>query len=346
MMANGARFTSSRCGDAVRLSGFAVMLFASWAHAQVGATVPSSLDQTAAITSKGKMAPSNLTGGPIALPEDFSRLLLAPGFRIEMSVFNAPEMDQTLQVDNTGNISVPLVRPVHVANGTLRDAEKKIDAALVDQEILVNPHVSLMIIAFTQPPVLVAGEVQSPGKVQILAPRPLLDLIASAGGVTTAAGGDIEIDHPQPGGLDTVVHIPYANGKEPTVARQTLVYPGDTVFVRRAGVIYVLGAVNRPGGYLMVNGGNLTVAQAVALAYGTSPIGSTSNVAIIRKHGDSTEQVRVSLTREQKGEQAQFPLQDGDMVYVPTSKLKEALINSSTVLSSAASASIYTIAAH
>lgn len=62
MMANGARFTSSRCGDAVRLSGVAVMLFASWAHAQVGATVPSSLDQTAAITSKGKMAPSNLTG--------------------------------------------------------------------------------------------------------------------------------------------------------------------------------------------------------------------------------------------------------------------------------------------
>jgi polysaccharide export outer membrane protein len=345
-MVNGACFISSRYGNAVRLSGFAVVLLAGWAHAQVGATISSSLDQTAGITSKGKVTPSGSFGGPIALPEDFSRLLLAPGFRIEMSVFGAPEMDQTLQVDNSGNVTVPLVGPVYVANGTLLAAEKKITDALVDKELLVNPQVSLIITAFTQPPVLVAGEVQLPGKIQILAPQPLLDLIASAGGVTTAAGGDIEIDHPQPGGLDAVVHIQYANGKEPTVARQTLVYPGDTVFVRRAGVIYVLGAVNRPGGYLMVNGGNLTVAQAVALAYGTSPIGSTSTVTVIRKHGDTVEQVRVPLTKEEKGEQAQLPLQDGDMVYVPTSKLKAALINSSTVLSSAASATIYAAAAH
>jgi len=113
------------------------------------------------------------------------------------------------------------------------------------------------------------------------------------------------------------------------------------VFVRRAGVIYVLGAVVHPGGYLMVNGGNLTLTQAIAAAAGTTPVASPSNTIIVRKNGTELIQLRPQLTKEQRGLVASMPLQDGDMVYVPTSKIKSALINSSMVISSAASAAIY-----
>jgi len=43
----------------------------------------------------------------------------------------------------------------------------------------------------------------------------------------------------------------------------TVIQPGDTVTVKRAGIVYVLGAVTRPGGYIMQEGGELDVTQAV-----------------------------------------------------------------------------------
>jgi polysaccharide export outer membrane protein len=253
-------------------------------------------------------------------------------------------MSQRLSVDDVGDLEVALAGRVHVDGDTLREAEQKIARALVSKQMMNAPVVTLEITAFVPHSVLVAGEVQQPGKIQALAPRPLLDVIASAGGVTTAAGGDIEIHHPKPDSTEDVRHIPYANGKEPMEAQAALVYPGDSVFVRRAGVIYVLGAVYRPGGYLMVNGGELTVTQAIALASGTTPVAATSGTIIVRKQGNALVQLHPELGKAQKGELLPTALLDGDMVYVPNSKLKSALINSSTVLSSAASAGIYAAA--
>jgi polysaccharide export outer membrane protein len=317
-----------------------VVLGSALARAQ-GISVSSSLDQTATITSRGSHATAN-PAGPIALPEAFSHLVLAPGFTVQLTVFDAPEMDETLAVDPSGNLAVPLVGLVQVADDDLRTAERKIRAALIDKQELVDPQVTLVITAYPQTPVVVAGEVQQPGKFPILAPQPVLDLIAAAGGVTTAAGGEIEIDHRGPEGTNEVRRIPFANGQPPEEAHQTLVYPGDTVFVRRAGVVYVLGAVNRPGGYLMVNGTSLTVPQAVALASGTLPVAVTSHAVVVRKGPNGPQQIQVALRAQDKGEQSAFVLQSGDMLYVPTSTIKSVLYNSSAILSSAASAAIYT----
>jgi polysaccharide biosynthesis/export protein len=303
-------------------------------------TVESSLEQTAGITSRG-VQPASAPGTLTALPEDISKLRLVPGLVVQMSVFGAPEMTQTLTVDDTGDVAVPLAGPVHVEGDTLRQAEATIARALVDKQMINDAEVSLQLMAYLPRSVVVAGEVQQPGRIQLLAPRPLLDVLASAGGVTTAAGGDIELRHPVPGSQDEVSHIPYANGKEPTAAESALVYPGDSIFVRRAGVIYVLGAVVRPGGYLMVNAGKLSLPQAIAAANGTTPVASLNRTIIIRRQGDKLVRLQLDLNKEQRGDASPLPLQDGDMVFVPTSKVKSALINSSAVLSSAASAAIY-----
>jgi polysaccharide biosynthesis/export protein len=302
--------------------------------------VQSSLEQTAGITSRGAQPVAN-AATLTALPEDISKMRLMPGLVLQMSVFGAPEMTQALSVDDRGDVAVPLAGLVHVQGDTLREAETRIARALEEKQMINDPEVSLQLMAYTPRTVVVAGEVQQPGRIQLLAPRPLLDVLASAGGVTTAAGGDIEVRHPVSGAPDEVSHIPYANGKEPTAAESALVYPGDSIFVRRAGVIYVLGAVTRPGGYLMVNAGKLTLTQAIATAYGTTPVASPNRTIIIRRQGDKLVRMQLDLNKEQRGEAAPLPLQDGDVVYVPTSKVKSALINSSAVLSSAASAAIY-----
>ena len=46
------------------------------------------------------------------------------------------------------------------------------------------------------------------------------------------------------------------------------VEPGDHIVVTRAGVVYVIGDVGRPGGYLIENKDTVTVLQALALAQG------------------------------------------------------------------------------
>jgi polysaccharide biosynthesis/export protein len=301
-------------------------------------TINSNLEQTAGTTSTRRSLTPN--SGPAALPDDFAKLRLDTGYQLELEVFGAPEMSCSLRVDDDGNVNVPLIGAVHVAGATLRDAEKAIAHELVAKEILNAPNVHLKISAFSASTVTVSGEVQSPGKLQLLAPRTLLAVLADAGGETTAAGGHVEIHHPQSRGTEQVVQVAYAPGQNSAEAEKALVSPGDTVYVPRAGVIYVLGSVNRPGGYLMVNGGTLNLPQAVALALGVSPVGSSKSVVVVRKQDGRISEYRLRLDEMQRGKTETFMLTDGDMVYVPSSKVKSALINSSSVLSAAASAAI------
>ena len=305
---------------------------------QVSPTVSSNLEQTAATTStRRSVTPSS---GPIALPNDFTKLRLDTGYLLDLEIFGAPEMNSLLRIDDEGNVTVPLIGTIHVAGDTLRQAEKAIADELVARQMINSPNVNLRISAFPASTVTVSGEVQSPGKLQLLAPSPLLAVLADAGGETTAAGGHVEIHHARSGESEQIVQVAYAPGKSSTEVEKALVFPGDTVYVPRSGVIYVLGAVNRPGGYLMVNGGTLDLPQAVALAMGVSPVGSSKSVVVVRKRDGRIDEYHMRLDEMQRGKIETFALTDGDMIYIPTSKVKSALINSSSVLSAAASATI------
>jgi polysaccharide biosynthesis/export protein len=310
------------------------------APAQTGVMLPSAVSDTAPVGTRVAHA-SPSSSGMNVLPEDIAKLKLAPGHVLQMSVFNAPEMTETLFVDDTGNVDVPLVGLVHVEGDSIREAEHKIAESLVQQQFMYAPDVRLQVTAFSPHFVVVAGEVLQPGRLSLMGPSSLFDVLAQAGGLTTAAGGDIELRHTGADGQVDVKHVAYANSKEPDAARAALVYPGDSIFVRRAGVVFVLGAVNRPGGYLMVDGGSLTLPQAIAFAGGTTPVAALSNAIILQHSGTGYVRVEVKLGKQEQAKLAPQALHDGDMIFVPTSKVKSTLINTSSVLSSAASAAIY-----
>ena len=233
-----------------------------------------------------------------------------------------------------------MIGAVAVEGKTLREAEHAISAALMDREILNAPTVSLKLIEFTVQGVTVTGEVQTPGQVPLYTPRPLLRVLADAGGVTTAAGGDIEVRHREATGTETVQHISFVRGTSTTEAERAMVSPGDTVFVARAGLVYVLGAVTRPGGYLMVHSGTLNLPEAVGLAQGATLISAPKTVIVVRKVEDQMHTYNLRLDRMSHGDIPAFQLVDGDMVYVPTSGVKSTLVTYSAILSAAASASI------
>jgi polysaccharide export outer membrane protein len=308
---------------------------------QQGAAVSANVDENALAARRAQLP---IAAGVNPVPEGFENLKLADGSLLQLDIYGIPEMSAQLRIDARGDVIIPLIGAVPVAGDTVAQAQDEIAKAFADREILKDPQVILNVLQFSARNISVLGEVQSPGRIQLLGPESLGDVLALAGGETIAAGNDIEIQHRAANGETESRHVEYAQGKDPANLQSTLVEPGDTVLVQRAGIIYVLGAVNRPGGYLMVNGGTLNVVQAISLAGGQTLQSSACCAIVVRRQGDSFVQIKVPLGRMEKGDAPPVPLQLDDALYVPASAWKSFVINGSNVLSAAASASIYAAA--
>jgi polysaccharide export outer membrane protein len=273
------------------------------------------------------------------VPEDFSALQLAPGFLISMEVYDAPELSTDARIDTHGDITLPMIGSVHVAGQTMTEAAAAIETRLKDGKILNNPQVNLNISQYAGSNVSVLGEVHNPGRIELLAPHSLEDVIALAGGETQIAGNAIEIRHPE-GVTPQKQMVHYSRDPDDMTLVDTKVHPGDTVTVRRAGVVYVLGGVTRPGGYVMQEGGELNLTQALALAYGTTINAAVSSMRLIRKLPDGQVQETPLPYRDiEKGKIPPPRLQAEDLIYVPISKSKTIL--TSGIFASTSQAAIY-----
>ncbi len=278
----------------------------------------------------------------MAAPEDIIKARIAPGYLLQMDVYDTPEMNIELRVDQAGTIRVPLAGAIVVAGQTLQEAQATIEREFVNRQILKNPQVTLNLLQYASESATVLGEVQSPGRVQLLTPRQLGDVLAAAGGVTFSAGPDVDVLHTELSGAVRETHVRYMPERA-SQALQTIVFPGDTVTVHRAGTVYVLGGVTRPGAYLMVHEGSLNVLEAIALAQGTILRASTLAIEVLRYNGESYARISVPLKKVQQGQVAPPQLLANDIVYVPVSAAKSVFLDGSALLGAAANASIYAI---
>jgi polysaccharide biosynthesis/export protein len=278
--------------------------------------------------------------GPLAaIPEDFSTLQIAPGFLLNMEVFDTPEYSFSLRVDSKGNVTIPMVGSVQVGGLTLVEAGTKIAASLRDAKILTEPQVNLNIQEYAGREITVLGEVHAPGRIELLAPRHLDDVIAMAGGETQYAGKVIEIRH-EAGVTPRTQVVQYSRSTDNHTLGETMVLPGDTITIKRAGIVYVLGAVTRPGGYLMQEDGDLNVTQALALAYGTTMPAAVGSMRLIRKLDDGqVAETPIPYRDIMKGKVPPPRLQAEDVIYVPVSKVRVVLAQS--LLATTAQAAIY-----
>ena len=260
-----------------------------------------------------------------AIPEDFTTLKLSSGFLLSMDVYDAPELSTTLRIDSTGSVQVPMVGPVHIGDETLVEASAQIASLLRDKKILKDPQVNLDVVEYAGRNITVLGEVHNPGRLELLAPHRLDDVLAMAGGQTEYAGKTIDIRHEQ-GTSPRSVEIHFSRGINDHVLSDTMVLPGDTITVERAGIVYVLGGVSRPGGYIMQEGGNLDLTQALSLAYGTTLNAAVGSMRLIRKQEDGrVEEMPIHYRAIVKGKEAPPKLEAEDVIYVPISKVKTIL---------------------
>lgn len=285
------------------------------------------------------------SGGLAVVPEDFSVLKLGPGFLVSVSILADSDFDGSYRVDQQGNIALPVIGSIHVEGETTSEARTQIAARLVSGQILKEPQVTVNALEYTVSEVTVSGEVVSPGKYPLLAPHRLSEVLALAGDTTMLAAGEVDVTRAGQPESTTTVH--YVRGDDPLRNNNVLVRPGDFIQVRRAAVVYVLGAVTRPGGYVMQENGSLNLLQAVALANGTIFTSSLRMVYILRRNPDGSE-VTIDLPYKKivAGKSSNVQLQASDILYVPTSGPKSLLQNTQGIMAATSSATLYGVLVH
>lgn len=249
-----------------------------------------------------------------------SSIRLGQGDLVEVNVYDVPELNTHTRVSDTGDIDLPLVNQVHVEGLTVEEAEKAIEQRLDHGGFVRNPHVQLFVSEYTSDGTSVLGEIMKPGVYPVLGEQRLFNLLSAAGGLSPAAGTTITITHKAEPERPVVVSI--SRNLEDHPDSNVPIFPGDTVMVRRADVIYVVGDVNRPSGFLMDNGGKLTVLQAIALAGGTTSTAKLGGVRIIRKSPQGVAEIPVSLKKMLRAKADDLPLQANDILFVPASARK------------------------
>jgi polysaccharide export outer membrane protein len=105
---------------------------------------------------------------------------------------------------------------------------------------------------------------------------------------------------------------------------------GDVVTVPHSGIVYVMGAVSRPGGFVLTNDREkLTTLKILALAGGFTSTAKTDHAVVIRKDGQGKQyEVPLDLKKIQNRKAEDLQLQPSDILFVPQSGGKQALIRS------------------
>jgi polysaccharide export outer membrane protein len=266
---------------------------------------------------------------------------IGAGDLVEMSVFDTPELSGKLRVSNTGDVILPLVGTLHLQGLKAGEAQTLIRQKLIDGGFLKDPQVTVFISEYATQNVSVMGEVHKPGIYPAFGTHRLLDYLSLAEGLNPLAGTAIVITHG--GHPDQPQRVKMTAGAAPQPENNPEILPGDTIFVERTGLVYVVGDVARPGGFPMDHDGQLTVLQAVALAQGTNSTAAKGSVRLIRTTTQGRQEIPVNLKKILSSKETDLALQDNDILFVPSSAAKNALKDVELALPAAASATVYRI---
>jgi polysaccharide export outer membrane protein len=302
-----------------------------------GMSLPSSSSTSSSALSSA-MAPSALT----PLPQGFENYRITPGSLLQLHVYGAAEMDGPLRVSADGMLQPPLLQPIKVTGLTIADAQTQMAKAFKAEQVLVNPQVSLTVIEYAFEGVQVSGEVRRPGRLELLQPDTLANVLSNAGGMTDYAGGVITVTRVVNGQTQTL-SVPIQRKSNESLAA-FIVQANDEISVPRAGIVYVLGAVTRPGGYVMEEDGHLNAAEALSMANGTTMIANTGGIRIVRDAKSShPQEIPVHFYAMTTGRESPPDLMPNDILYVPVSKAKTFVTVGAGLLGSAAIATVYAV---
>ncbi len=271
-------------------------------------------------------------------PVDKGSYVLGTGDQLTVQVFGADDLPQRpYEVGPDGKINLPMVGKVQASGISVRDLETNLTTRY--KVFFKNPQVSVSVTDYRSEPVTVVGAVNNPNVIQLHGPTRLMQVISQAGGLRADAGDKILITRPL---LAENGSAPSAGASDPNAkfyvkqidllqiidgtdpSANVLVEANDVVTVPRAKMVYVVGAVGKPGGYVL-DGHNstLSVLQAIALAGGTSSTAASSKTRILHATGSGDRvEAEINLNKILSNKSPDIPLHADDILFVPNSTAK------------------------
>ncbi len=110
--------------------------------------------------------------------------VLGPNDRVRLKVYGEPDIAGEYEVDNNGNVSIPLAGHIRAAGLTTRQLERSIASAL-SKGIVRDPRVNVEVALYR--PYYILGEVKKGGEYPYRLGLTVMDAVASAGGFTYRA---------------------------------------------------------------------------------------------------------------------------------------------------------------
>lgn len=213
---------------------------------------------------------------------------IGPDDVIEVDVLGQQDFRTRARIKDDGTIPLPFLGSVSVRGQTPTALAAAIAGRLKSAGVYANPVVNVEVVSYASRYVIVLGEAGSSGLVPVDRSYRLSEIMARVGGIKPSGAPYVVLNREgQP-----ARRLPFENLARGTDEDDPLVAPGDKIFVPRAELYYVYGAINKPGEFAIAD--DLSVRKALARAGGVSPTGSMKRIKIFR---DGKEVKKIDLER-------------------------------------------------
>jgi polysaccharide export outer membrane protein len=295
--------------------------------------------QVSAPVTQAEAGPAPAPAVPRSAPNSSSGYVLGPGDQITIRSTDADDInDKPVQIDNDGFLRLPLVGRLRASGLTVSQFENELTKRL--KTYLVQPDVAVSVSTFHSQPVSIVGAVKNPGVYQVEGRRTLVEMLSLAGGLDTAAGATLKITRrleygriPLPGAADDPTgSFSIANVRLKSILtaanpqENIQVQPHDVITVPRSELVYVIGEVQRAGGFPLNEQENISVLQALSLAGGLDRTASPRGAKILRAANGEPKrsEIAVNVKAILDGKASDVYLRPDDILFIPNSQPKRA----------------------
>lgn len=280
------------------------------------------------------MRPNSAPPVPTGTPDGES--IISPDDTLDIFVMDATDLTRQYRVSPAGTVTFPLLSaPLKAAGMTTSDFADLLAQQLHDEGIVMRANIVVSIVSSRDKAVAITGAVRMPQLYPVYGHTTLLDVISQAQGLLDDASNICVVSRGNIGmqtsgatdRVQTVDLKKLMQSGDP--AYNLYIYPGDHVTVPKAGIIYVVGAVHKPGGFPIKSAKDgMTVMQALAMAEDMTSTAIKSKAVLIRvdataEHG--RKQLPINMSDLLAGKAPDPVLQEDDILYIPDSAAKKAL---------------------
>ena len=272
-----------------------------------------------------------------------------------------PEMpDKSVLIGTNGNITLPLIGRIKAGGLTVEQLESELTTRY--KEFIQDPQISVTVTAFRSQSVSVFGAVTKPGVIPLRGRQTLYEVLSMAGGPRETAGSILTVtrrresgDLPLPGAkVDPTGQFSSAElnvqeileGKSP--AANIEMKQNDVISVSEgsSNMVYVVGDVQKAGGFTLGGQRKITVLKALSLAGGLGHTAKAEKARIIRQDAGAGEpkvrEIAVNVQQILTGKAKDVELGPDDVLVIPSSSRKAFTTNFvPSLVSAAVTAAIY-----